>query len=345
MAQSRKECLGWKILMKTHSLMNNLLDTDRLLQKYDEQAYFGHRELDPFVRTLRSRLSEAVRNRVFRRYEGASGSQQHCLIFDQQVFMNPIFKDMRYLTGLQNVYKDVYRPEDISRRIEAVKARVRGLVQELAINVSSVITREPQEALYPGAVPQVSPLDSFSSSMTEMIREYGDVGAMDVADGNLNETSVSAFFQAASIEMSLYQGDQGIVSLANDPLQWWYQKRNDYPILSKCARIIYSVPAGAGAMELDIGHTGMIATKSRTSLAGDLVEAMTILNRNRDMVDLVNIDSCTADELIEKLPQRITLDTTNENSTVFGSLDVHFPDSFHEEVSEMMDLISQDNNE
>jgi hAT family C-terminal dimerisation region len=135
--------------------------------------------------------------------------------------------------------------------------------------------------------------------------------------------------------------EQGVVSHANDPLKWWHMKRNSYPILSKCARIIYSVPAGAGPMELDIGHTGMISTKYRSSLAGNLVEAMTVLNRNRNLVDLVNVDSCTPDELNEKLPRNLAIESVNENATIFGALDVHFPASLHDEVSQMMDLIAE----
>ena len=57
--------------MKTHALMDNLLDTSKLLRKYNSKnppTYIEHRDLDPMVGALRRRLRESVKTRVFNRY-------------------------------------------------------------------------------------------------------------------------------------------------------------------------------------------------------------------------------------------------------------------------------------
>jgi hypothetical protein len=63
-----------------------------------------------------------------------------------------LFKDMKYLAGLQSAFKDILRPEDISRRIESIILRVRGYVEELAINVSNAAVISEPQVPYPGAI-------------------------------------------------------------------------------------------------------------------------------------------------------------------------------------------------
>lgn len=68
MAQSRQESLGWKVLMKLHQLMGSSLDTTKNLRHYDsETEYYAQSMLDTFVQTIRSRLADSVRSRVFKR--------------------------------------------------------------------------------------------------------------------------------------------------------------------------------------------------------------------------------------------------------------------------------------
>jgi hAT family C-terminal dimerisation region len=272
------------------------------------------------------------------------------LIFDQQVYLHPIFKDLKYLKSAVTFLYPNDSQADATRKMERVQAHIREKVLELAIFVSTTHVAGNEDGTqlpYPGAIPTGHPLDEFSSSMLHIIGEYADQNAMNV-DPNPNAQSDDTFssvYQAARKEMSNYATDYDNICLAKDPLAWWYTKRNTYPILSKCVRILYSVPASSGPLELDIGHTGMILTKQRSSLKGDIAEAATVINRNRDLVDLVNVDAQTAEQLNNNLPENLVIENSNAVLSLFGVLDIHFPRSMHHQTSEMMDAIALDEDE
>lgn len=261
------------------------------------------------------------------------------MIFDQQVYLNPIFKDLKYLAkGLREAFQHRERLEATQKRFECIKNKIVGQVQELAMAISSATN--PASVLYPGAIAAQSPLDTFSSSMNEIIREYGNTGMTVEIPMEEHQNPMAQHLQRVRDELDRYMAEPGVMTLAGDPLKWWFSRKNDYPILSRASRIVFSVPAGAGPMELDIGHTGMIVTKQRTSLAGDIVEALTMANRNRGMIDLVNVDLFTPVDLKEKLPKDLAMESTLESATILGALDVHLPSHLHDSTSEMLDSIA-----
>lgn len=359
MAQSRKEAIGWKVLMRLHQLMGTSLDPSKMLRHFDSEAnYYTHNTLSHFAQTIRSRLADSVSSRVFKRcvvlvffltslinfgyrYDD---SMRHSLIFDQQVYLNPVFKDMSYLkAGFRNVYQNRETPRSIEARHDNVIRKIHQQVEQLAIRISTTMSERDEERQqpYPGAeAPAAGPLNQFSSSMLELMDQFADPAAINV-DHDANEApGLPTHFQAVRNELMNYSMEQGTRAYATSPLTWWYKKRETYPLLSRCARIIFSVPASSGPLELDIGHTGMIVTKHRTSLSGSIVEAMTMLNRNRNLVDLTNVDTLSSEELRGKLPKDLAVEHASGTTTLFEALDVHLPDAINSEVGQMMDVIA-----
>lgn len=257
-----------------------------------------------------------------------------------------MFKDMKYLkSSVTFLFPNDSRTEAI-RKMGRVQERIREKVLELAVRVATTRhdseTQRATQLPYPGAIPSGNALENFSATMLDMIQEYGDPTAMNI-EPNRNADSPNTFavlYQAARKEIAAYASDYADMRLALDPLVWWSHKSKQYPILSRCVRILFSVPASSGPLELDIGHTGMILTKQRSSLKGDIAEAATVLNRNRDLVDLVNVDAYSAAQLNEKLPKDLAVENSNAASSLFGALDIHFPISMHQQTSEMMDAIA-----
>ena len=62
-------------------------------------------------------------------------------------------------------------------------------------------------------------------------------------------------------------------ALVDDPLDWWWQRRAEYPILSKMAIDILSIPAMSAEPERVFSSSGKLITKERNCLGDDVVEA------------------------------------------------------------------------
>lgn len=255
-----------------------------------------------------------------------------------------MFKDMAYLkSGFRQVYQYHEDPRMTESRANNAISRIQQQIEQLALQVNTRLhehnddTTEPQ--LYPGAQTN-TPLHQFSSSMMELMNEFGNPEAMDAAQLSVDANQgLTSLLQPVQSELMSYSQEQAIRTYAKSPLKWWYEKKETYPILSRCARIIFSVPASAGPLELDIGHAGMIVTRHRASLSGSIVEAMTMVNRNRSLVDLLNVDQCNADELRSKLPTHLEAEYASGATSLLDALDVHFPEAMNAQVAQMMDAI------
>ena len=91
-----------------------------------------------------------------------------------------------------------------------------------------------------------------------------------------------------------------------DVLQWWKQHEKDFPVLSKFARDVLTIPVSTISSESAFSLSGRILDNRRMSLTPEMVEALTCL---KDW------------ELAERRQQDI-IRHTDDMSEYFSSLNV-----------------------
>ncbi|CAF4527343.1 unnamed protein product, partial [Rotaria sp. Silwood2] len=85
----------------------------------------------------------------------------------------------------------------------------------------------------------------------------------DFETGNLSDE----FDNESDDELNKYLEQRiDIESIDDNPLAFWYEHRFIYPILSRLARSIYSIPATTANVERQFSATGMMITSRRTKL-------------------------------------------------------------------------------
>ena len=60
----------------------------------------------------------------------------------------------------------------------------------------------------------------------------------------------------------------------SDPIAWWAERRAEYPVLSKIAMDIFSIPAMSAEPERIFSQLKRIVTADRNSLGDDVIEAI-----------------------------------------------------------------------
>ena len=118
---------------------------------------------------------------------------------------------------------------------------------------------------------------------------------------------------ASNDEIALYTSQQ-FASMNQDDLNllaWWRQHENMFPILSKMARDVHSIPVSTVSSESAFSSSGRILDDRRQSLKPEMVEALTIYkdwcqHEQRSQETFVNID------LVDNLDINIQNMTINE---------------------------------
>lgn len=66
-------------------------------------------------------------------------------------------------------------------------------------------------------------------------------------------------------------------------IEWWQNKTDTLPLLSKAARFIYAIPAGSSAPENCFSAAGFIYSDRRTNMKPKKLENLLMLRCNRDL--------------------------------------------------------------
>jgi hypothetical protein len=70
------------------------------------------------------------------------------------------------------------------------------------------------------------------------------------------------------------------ISLSSDPLAWWSEKKDSFPILSRLARKYLAVSATSTASERLFSDAGNLLTNKRTRMKPQLFKRIMFLKRN-----------------------------------------------------------------
>lgn len=317
--------------------------------------------LDTFVERIRQRLANEIANRLLPRYAEIlrnaltfyqlirythARNRGHSLLFDQQVFLHPMFRNLTYLESFLKVAYPSASSGELRTKTDSIRVRVRGLVKQLMLRVSHERSSEPEMVNSFGmtepSLTQIA-LNQVSESMAELWQDYGGTHLDEEEKSSAPHRRGVDHHRSVEDEMDLYDEVVPPSSCVADPAQWWFDNQEKFPLMSTAYQIIYSVPSSSGPLELDIGHAGMVMTKQRTSLGGDIVEASLVVNRNRKLIDIVDVDCLSAEEMRTKLPQPLEADFSNQQTSFLDTMDVHFAGTSQEEVNDMMeDILSQD---
>jgi hypothetical protein len=72
------------------------------------------------------------------------------------------------------------------------------------------------------------------------------------------------------------------------PFNWWLNKKNKYPVLTKMARIFLAIPATSTSSERLFSDAGNLMTSKRTRIDSELFKRMMFLKRNATKVTSIH---------------------------------------------------------
>ena len=69
------------------------------------------------------------------------------------------------------------------------------------------------------------------------------------------------------------------------PFNWWFNKKNKYPVLSKIARIFLAIPATSTSSERLFSDAGNLMTSKRSNMDSELFKRIMFLKKNAMKVE------------------------------------------------------------
>ncbi|CAF0780871.1 unnamed protein product [Didymodactylos carnosus] len=72
-----------------------------------------------------------------------------------------------------------------------------------------------------------------------------------------------------------------------NPLEFWHENQRTYPILSKVARKIHSIPAATAAVERQFSSAGFVVTERRSSINPEQVDNVLLIRSVKRMNSLL----------------------------------------------------------
>ncbi|KAL3053074.1 hypothetical protein OYC64_005576 [Pagothenia borchgrevinki] len=150
--------------------------------------------------------------------------------------------------------------------------RVQGTIEVLAIKeergseIQGCEQVQQQRVSVPGRGDK-SALDNLLQSDTDSLSEEED------------ESHEDQKLQMARSEVQTYFAEPAIHK-KDDPLRWWRENKERFPVLSKLARSFLRIPATSTPSERIFSVAGNICSQKRASLSRDHVEMLTFLHFN-----------------------------------------------------------------
>jgi len=73
---------------------------------------------------------------------------------------------------------------------------------------------------------------------------------------------------------------ENVIDLKSDPLHWWRERKQSYPLLAVLARRVSAVPATSAGAERLFSKAKLTLTDKRNSLSGDAVTTLVWLRES-----------------------------------------------------------------
>lgn len=83
----------------------------------------------------------------------------------------------------------------------------------------------------------------------------------------------------AIIEVNRYL-DEEILPMKNDPIEWWFQNKADYPFLSKVVRVNFCVLCTSVPCERVFSKAGNLLSERRNTFSGKKAQQLMFLNHS-----------------------------------------------------------------
>lgn len=272
-----------------------------LEQHQQEQAVQGKPQGPPTVKEVIKELKAKLRRNLERRWgpQGPFAAQARTIKVAAAV-------DPRNLThGLLKGKWVSLAPEIeamVMRRAEVIISAIQAdpQLEETAIGrgLSAYRQGASRVSAYPGDLPlrEQAPHHQPAVAIQQDDEEEMGSGPIDYYAEGRATAAASASSQGAAMnlaqamdmlreslrgELALYF-DPGMaaVSPTEDPVAWWQQKVTKYPVLSKLAVLLLSVPASTAEVERLFSTAGFIVDELRTALGQHRVNKIVTLKRN-----------------------------------------------------------------
>ena len=90
----------------------------------------------------------------------------------------------------------------------------------------------------------------------------------------------------------LHYAKLGNIKVKDDPLTWWVNHRDSFPVLTQLARKYLSIPATSVPSERLFSDAGNHISAKRTRLTPELVNKVLFLKRNSSHFDMFPSQEC-----------------------------------------------------
>lgn len=193
------------------------------------------------------------------------------------VALDPRTKFMNYLSKQQR--DDTW--ESISREMQVLHELQKRDEQHQLDTISSRQSTAPVTATPP------SPAKS-ESSVDLSVNPDADSDDADTYNGTVEDAVAINLKHRIASEMQLYKREQAI-GKQEDPLQWWRQRLETYPLLAVVARKWLAVPASSASSERVFSSAGLTVTKLRNRLKPKRVAELVFLHTAWDALEAQGI--------------------------------------------------------
>ncbi|XP_046559440.1 E3 SUMO-protein ligase ZBED1-like [Haliotis rubra] len=215
-----------------------------------------------FIRSVKTAISEDISKRYI--------DGQDLLL--QASAMDPRFRSLPHVDDARRlaVFGAIIAKTAALADSDSGKVEVKTEIDEASGSM------EPEDGL-----PQLPEASDLKQSVTPDVKEE-NTSAMDDLFGDVFVTHVQtakSSYARVEEEVSTYKAED-CIPLNSDPLQWWQENEETFPLLSKLARCILCVPGTSVPSERVFSTAGDIVTAQRATLRPENVNMLIFLKKN-----------------------------------------------------------------
>lgn len=131
-------------------------------------------------------------------------------------------------------------------------------------------------------VPLEGPLSKDRRESSDCLDSFlDDLGKEHVQDLPPTQQMKEGRITVLKKELDVYERLPRIMTSKLDSLKWWSERKEKFPMLSRIALIILSVPVTEVSVERMFSHLKIVLSDRRTNMSSDLVEAIVFLRLNK----------------------------------------------------------------